>query len=272
MRSDPLLSSQMHDSATVSAKTAAAVLFFLLTTTTALVAAPASTRPTTSPSGDDSDPIVSFVDFRGVTLEEAIDQLRDITRVNIIVNWRVLEAAGVPRTARVEFRVTNLSLKQLLVLAAELASGRNIEMSADTDNDVVVLRTEEDLELQSVVRVYDVRDLIASDAALHAQRIAAASATIRAAITVAAAAAGATPATAPATTQSAPTIDPQHEQYLDSVERLKLVITETVDPASWRDAGGTAGSIREFNGQLVVTQTPVAHDRVAKLLQDLRHK
>jgi len=234
----------------------------------ARAAAPLATRPTTLPSGDDFDPIVSFVDFRGVTLEEAVDQLRDITKVNIIVRWNALEAAGVRRTARVEFRVTNLSLKQLLMLAAELASGRNIEMSAETDNDVVILRTQEDLELQSVVRVYDVRDLIESDAALHGKRIVAATATVRAAI----AASGATPATAPATTQSAPTIDAQYEQYLDSVERLKLLISETVDAESWRDAGGTVGSMREFNGQLVVTQTPVAHDRVAKLLQDLRHK
>jgi hypothetical protein len=261
------LSPQLHDPARRSARTTAAGLAFLLVTTASLLAAPAATRPTTSPSGDEFDPIVSFVDFRGVTLEEAVDQLRDITRVNIVVRWPALEAAGVRRTARVEFRVTNLSLKQLLILAAELASGRNVEMSADTDNDVVVLRTQEEAELQSVVRVYDVRDLIASDAALHAQRIEAAMATIRAAIV----AAGETPATAPATTRAA-TIDAQHEQYLDSVERLKLLITETVDPESWRDAGGTTGSVREFNGQLVVTQSAAAHDRIAKLLQDLRHK
>jgi hypothetical protein len=269
MRSDLRSFSQLHVPARLGSAAAAAAVCFLFSATASLLAAPgAATRPTTSPSGDDFDPIVSFVDFRGVTLEEAVDQLRDITRVNIVVRWQSLEAAGVRRTARVEFRVTNLSLKQLLVLAAELASGRNVEMSAETDNDVVVVRTQEELELQSVLRVYDVRDLIESDAALHAKRIAAASATIRAAIT----AGGATPATAPATTQSVPTIHPQHEQYLDSVERLKLIITETVDPASWRDAGGTVGSIREFNGQLVVTQTPVAHDRIAKLLQDLRHK
>jgi hypothetical protein len=268
MRSRLQLSLQLHDSARLIARTTAALLVFLLGTTASLLAAPAATQPTTSPSGDEFDPIVSFVDFRGVTLEEAVDQLRDITRVNIVVRWPALEAAGVRRTARVEFRVTNLSLKQLLVLAAELASGRNIEMSADTDNDVVVLRTEEDLELQSVLRVYDVRDLIASDAALHAQRIEAAMATIRAAIV---AGGGGMPATAPATTRAA-TIDAQHEQYLDSVERLKLVMTETVDPESWRDAGGTTGSVREFNGQLVVAQTPVAHERIAKLLQDLRQK
>ena len=139
--------------------------------------------------------------------------------------------------------------------------------AANTRQTEVERRREIEQELQSVLRVYDVRDLIASDAALHAQRIEAATATIRAVIT----AGGGTPATVPATTRAA-TIDPQHEQYLDSVERLKLVITETVDPESWREAGGTVGSIREFNGQLVVTQTPVAHDRIAKLLQDLRHK
>jgi len=249
-------------------------MVFLLATSASVLAAPtATTRPTTSPSGDELDPIVSFVDFRSVTLEDAVEQLRDIARVNIIVRWHVLDAAGVPRTARVEMRVTNLSLKQLLELAAELASGRNVEMSADTDRDVVVLSTREDREQLPFVRVYDVRDLIESDASFHAKRIVAASATVRSALAAAAAAGpSGSPATAPATTQSAARIDPQHEQYLDSVERLKQLLTSTIDAESWRENGGTVGSVMEFNGQLVVSHSAAAHGRIAKLLDDLRRK
>jgi type II secretory pathway component GspD/PulD (secretin) len=50
---------------------------------------------------------------------------------------------------------------------------------------------------------------------------------------------------------------------------IKLII-DTVDPSSWRDAGGNEGAIRYFNGSLVITQTAAAHDKIRKILTDLR--
>jgi hypothetical protein len=53
------------------------------------------------------------------------------------------------------------------------------------------------------------------------------------------------------------------------VARLTRLI-EHVDAASWKDAGGTVGALRELEGQLIVTQTPDNHRRIVALLQDLR--
>src|SRR5829696_3106241 len=95
----------------------------------ALVPAPpattaATTGPATQSSGDGADPIIAAVDFRGVTLEQAIDELRATSKANIVVRWRTLEAAGIPRTAPVELRVKSLPLRTLLVLIVEIANGR----------------------------------------------------------------------------------------------------------------------------------------------------
>jgi hypothetical protein len=42
-----------------------------------------------------------------------------------------------------------------------------------------------------------------------------------------------------------------------------------IDPLSWRDAGGAIGSIRELQGQLIITQTPVVHMRIVREIEAL---
>ena len=54
------------------------------------------------------------------------------------------------------------------------------------------------------------------------------------------------------------------------VDELTKIIIETVSPETWRDTGGNEGVIRFFNGALVITQTAAAHDKIRKLLTDLR--
>jgi len=50
---------------------------------------------------------------------------------------------------------------------------------------------------------------------------------------------------------------------------MRLIMT-TVQPESWRDAGGPSGSITSFKGKLVIKATEAAHKEVAQLLEMLR--
>ncbi|HYE16811.1 MAG TPA: hypothetical protein VEA69_00080, partial [Tepidisphaeraceae bacterium] len=55
-----------------------------------------------------------------------------------------------------------------------------------------------------------------------------------------------------------------------AAERLDAVVKrleETVDPASWRNAGGSVGSMQAFGTVLVIRQTPANHERIAALLR-----
>ena len=54
------------------------------------------------------------------------------------------------------------------------------------------------------------------------------------------------------------------------IEEITTLIPETVAPDSWRDNGGTVGSIRELQGQLIVTQTPENQRQLVNLLEQLR--
>jgi general secretion pathway protein D len=54
------------------------------------------------------------------------------------------------------------------------------------------------------------------------------------------------------------------------MDALVKLIQETVDPTSWRDAGGSVGAVRALNGQLIVTQTPENQRALVNLLEQLR--
>ncbi len=54
-----------------------------------------------------------------------------------------------------------------------------------------------------------------------------------------------------------------------AADKLVAIIVETVHPTTWGSAGGTA-SIRSINDQLLINQTPLAHDEIVPLLRDLR--
>ena len=51
---------------------------------------------------------------------------------------------------------------------------------------------------------------------------------------------------------------------------LVAEIQTTIDPPSWRDAGGTVGSVRILGGNLVVNQTPANQQDILRLLEELR--
>jgi hypothetical protein len=53
------------------------------------------------------------------------------------------------------------------------------------------------------------------------------------------------------------------------VEAIEKLLTNQIDPPSWRDHGGSIGAIRLLQGQLIVTQTAENHERIAAMLKDL---
>lgn len=54
------------------------------------------------------------------------------------------------------------------------------------------------------------------------------------------------------------------------VERVMQLITDSVDPMSWKANGGLVGNIQEFDGAFVVEQTPANHEKIGQLLKSLR--
>ena len=231
------------------------------------VAGRSTTVPATPPSGrparDKAEAdaglhrIIDDIDLRDTPLDQAVDALRAKTHANIAVQWRALEAAGIDKVAAVHVHLSDLPLERVLQIVCDDIGGGTVKVGFQVDRGVIVVSTDEVLSRNAVARIYDVRDLIEMD---HKQR------TKWGRTTSPDAAGAAAVSPSPGGSTGAEPAD----SYAESVDSLVSLITNMVAPDSWRDAGGTIGSIREFGGRLVIITTPQIHDEIIDLLETIR--
>ena len=98
------------------------------------------------------------IDFKEVAFADAVDYLRDVTGLNISVNWRALEEAGVSKTDPVTLRLKNVTVRQVLKLMLQnVAPGK---LAYSVDGNVLNITTLELSRKNMVTRIYHVEDLI----------------------------------------------------------------------------------------------------------------
>jgi hypothetical protein len=224
-------------------------------------ASPPSTRPAREAAERDAGlhRVLAEIDFRGTPLDQAVDALRDKTHANINVEWRALEAAGIDKQTPVHVRLSSLPLDHVLQILLTDVGGGTVKLGYHIDRGVILVSTDEVLSRTAVARIYDVRDLIEMD---HRQR-----AKWGRLLPPDSAGAAAVAPSPGGSTGAEPA-----DSYADSVDSLTALITNMVAPDSWRDAGGTIGSIREFGGRLVIITTPEIHDEIIDLLETIRKR
>ena len=206
------------------------------------------------------------LDFDRVPLADALDYLRDATRQSIFVNWRALEVAGISKDHPVTLHTPparlDQSLRQLLDNVQSAHPGERLDFAED--GGVLTISTHDDLARNTTVRVYDVRDIISltTDYPL-----------------------------VPHTVDLDWFTNPRSRYYVGSYRRYRFdtllvpgprdypsrqaalvtQIQQSIDPTSWRTAGGTIGGIRPLNGQLIVSTTPANQLKIVHLLERRRY-
>jgi bla regulator protein BlaR1 len=174
-------------------------------------------------------------------LESVLAFLADQGGINMSVNWRALEAAGVDRHAKVSAKLTNVTCRKALeTVLAGVKTGEHLAFAAE-DN-VLTVSTAEELSGPShqMLRVYNVRDLLATPRVVVA-----------------------------ATTEPAAAQQLQYSPEGDEVALLDT-LESTASPDSWRDHGGTSSTLRIYKGLLVVTAPAAVHEEVSRVLDQLR--
>jgi len=66
-----------------------------------------------------------------------------------------------------------------------------------------------------------------------------------------------------------PSTAPSSGVPVTAADRLVQAINSHVEPETWRDNGGTIGSITTLGFRLVITQTPAALEKIESLLKQL---
>jgi hypothetical protein len=103
---------------------------------------------------------VARVGFDNVGLADAIYSLRDQQGINVIVRWRVLEAAGIDRDTPVTVeKMRNVPLGDVLEAVLAEASPEPGQLAYTVHKRIVTISTKDDLEQLKVTRRYDVTDL-----------------------------------------------------------------------------------------------------------------
>ena len=101
------------------------------------------------------------VQFEANTLANVIDYFRNITGMNIAVNWQALQATGVTQDTPITLTLNNVPVGQALELVLEQATLSPLDpVTFSVDRGIVRISTQADLQRSTVVRVYDIRDLL----------------------------------------------------------------------------------------------------------------
>src|SRR5215475_1245750 len=94
-----------------------------------------------------------------VSLNDAIDFLRDVSGANIHVNWRALEGIGVGKDAQVNVKLRTVTLRKVLDLVLNEA-GAGQALTYFVDQGVIEVTTQELADKDLLTRVYLVEDLL----------------------------------------------------------------------------------------------------------------
>jgi hypothetical protein len=187
-------------------------------------------------AGDWQNVVVPDLDLSNATLGQALDKIGVLSGQNFVVRWPALKAVGLSRDTPVRLHLWDVRVGPSLRLVLDLVCGGTVLGWDDVDG-VITVSTSEDLARETVTQVYDVRDLLA---AMNLSQV--------------------------------PGLPEEGRVWQELVDELTRLITETIEADSWRDAGGSVGSLRELGGRLIVTQTPENHKQLRALLVRLREE
>jgi hypothetical protein len=241
------------------------------------------------------------VDFVESPLKDAIAFIADNTAIQFVFRFKKLEEASVSIDSPVTTRLRRVRISTLL----DIILGDQELTYVDRDG-LVFITTPEDAENALQTRVYDCRDLLRMEAPPGADKFLPSGAmggrgmgggfgggfgggmfAVEDQVPAPASPNGKSspqPAVAASSPPAAPYVPrgatggmggvsgapslPVSEHDLRAV-RLIEIVTGTVRPDSWDDVGGP-GSISEYNGLIVISQTTEVHKQVERLFDMLR--
>jgi hypothetical protein len=232
-------------------------------------------QPAKDESGDGSAKLAAALnsrmnlDFEDVPLRDVVAYLTEQTGITFHISLKKLEEASVSVDTPVRSHFRNVRLSTFLDLML-----KDYELAYVEKDDLIVITTPEDAESNLLIRVYDCRDLLAMQAPPGADKFVPGATRggprgmgggMFSVQDAPPAGAGRMPGAAPAASQPN---EPLTEHDLRA-DQLMNIITTNVDNQTWDEVGGP-GSISEYNGLIVVTQTAATHKKVERVLDMLR--
>ena len=208
------------------------------------------------------------VDFRREPFDQVIERFADAHRINFIVNWNDLQRVGVERSTPIDLSLPNgITLKRALTEVLEQAGEGVVDLGYDVSDGAITIASQDFLSKKTYPVVYDIRDLLVGvpqfpetpttgfvDRGRRSSRVS---------------------EEADLPWQYGDDDDDEPEANPERTSRIRQLvelIRDTIAPDSWRENGGSIGTISEINGQLVITQNSAVHGQIKGLLDRLREE
>jgi general secretion pathway protein D len=209
------------------------------------------------------------VDFNHEPFHQVMERLADAQKVNIIVNWRDLESAGVVRDVPIDLSLPNeISLKKALTEVLDQAGAGAVELGYDVADGVITVATQRAVDLRTYPAVYPIADLL-QEVPSFAD---APSGDLRDVMREARRSDDRQP-DLPWRYGDDDDNEPEEDpERADRVRKIIELIQDSIAPDSWRDRGGSIGTIKEINQQLVITQNSATQRQIGGLLDKLREQ
>ncbi len=221
---------------------------------------------------------VPSVSVQQQPFDDVVNLLRRETGANIVVNWNALANAGVQKQTPISLQLSNVPFKKVLSLVLQQAAGSGgTPLGYSIEQGVITISTRDSLALQQQIKIYDIADLLVQAPNFtNAPTFNLSSATQNSTSQVSSQGGGGMGniggggSIFQQNSAGGPGGAQQGKSRKAMVHEITSLIENTVDRNSWVDNGGSVGTVRELNGQLVVNQTPNNQTKIAALLQKLR--
>ncbi|MFH0983496.1 MAG: hypothetical protein V2A79_18410 [Planctomycetota bacterium] len=206
--------------------------------------------------------------FEDTPFGEVVQTWSEAQKVNITVVWSDLGNHGIDEDTPVTLNLPEeVSFRKALEEILALLGGSAIELGYTVSEGVITVATRDYLARKVFTEVYDINDLLmrVPDFTEAPQ------------VNLQQSGGGGGPGGGSATQNpfqggSGGGGEEDQRTRRERAEEIVELIRETIEPESWREAGGTEASIRALEANLVVTQTASAHEQIADLLQQLRQE
>ena len=211
------------------------------------------------------------VAFDDTPFGEVVETLQDAQQINISVVWSDLELQGINEDEPVTLILpTEITFKKALEEILDQLGGGAVELGYVVKEGIIKIATRDLLDRDTFVEVYDIMDLL--------MRVPEFNEAPRVSLEQGGGGGG-----GPGGGSAGQNPfqgggggggggDEDQRPLSERAQEIVELIRETIEPESWREAGGTDASIRALKGNLVVTQTASAHEQIADLFSQLRQE
>jgi Flp pilus assembly secretin CpaC len=203
------------------------------------------------------------VNFANNRLADVLQFVEQVSNLNMDIDWASLELIGVDPETPVTLKLTSVTLETVLNRVLDKVSDPDIRAGWAVTDGILTIASDEVLRRNTVLEIYDIRDLLIDipdyteaptfdlNSVLQGNQ-----------------GGGGGQSPFQQTGQGNQGIDRRDRDEM--IEEIIEIITSNVDSENWDVSGGETGSIREFNGNLIITNTPANHRAIITLLSKLR--